>query len=170
MSSIRKLTWLALLIAIGLVIFIIEFIIPRPVPWFKPGFANITTLAALYLFGFPEALAVAIIRVILGSLMIGSLFSPTFILSLGGSFLATIAMACIYHFAPRIFSLIGISVIGAVVHNMAQIILVSLLLVNHIGIFYLLPILTLTSIFTGILIALVTHALLSYIHKHLLAF
>ncbi|MBN2010183.1 Gx transporter family protein [candidate division KSB1 bacterium] len=168
-SRNRKLTWIALLVAVGLIIFMIEMLIPRPLPWLKPGLANMSTLAALYLFGLPEALIVAILRVCLGSLFTGTLFNPTFFLSFGGSISATLMMFSLLKLLPQTFSIIGIGIIGAVSHNVTQLALVALLLMHHSGIFYLLPILSISAIVTGIFVALVTHALLSYIHKHLLA-
>jgi heptaprenyl diphosphate synthase len=165
----RKLTWLALLVTIGLIIFMIESIIPRPLPWFKPGLANIATLVALYLFGLPEALIVSIIRVFLSALLTGSLFNPAFVLSFGGSIFAALCMGATIAFASRYFSIVGVSIIGAVVHNLVQIILVAWLILQHSGMLYLLPLLVLTAIPTGIFVALISHTLLVYLHKHLLA-
>lgn len=169
-KRLRKITWLALLAAIGTLLFMVEAVIPRPLPWLKPGLANMTTLTALYLFGLPEALIVAVMRIFIGSLFTGSFMNPAFLLSISGSLVATLIMGACIRYCPHFFSIIGISVLGATMHNVVQLIIASLLFVGHIQLFYLFPLISLSALLTGVLVALSTHMMLVYIHKHLLAF
>jgi heptaprenyl diphosphate synthase len=150
---------LALLVAAGLVLFLFESFIPRPLPWLKPGLANIATLFALYTFGVRGALLVTLLRVILGSMVVGSFLNPAFLLSIGGGLCATLAMAAALRFGET-FSVLGVSAIGAFCHNAAQIFLAYFFIVRHTELFLLLPIVLLSSLFTGFVVGLITHLLL----------
>lgn len=158
--SSARLVRLSLLIGMGLVLFLFESLIPRPLPWLKPGLAHIATLIALYLMGISEAMIVVIIRVVVGSLLLGSLFNPAFILSLGGGIVATIVMGLTYRCFSKIFSIFGISILGAVVHNLTQLLLVQILIVHRLELFYLAPLMILSSLFTGFIVALVSYLLM----------
>jgi len=155
-----KLTRLSMLIGLGLILFLFESLIPRPLPWLKPGFAHVATLLALYMMGNATALIVIITRVLVGSLLLGSLFNPTFILALGGGVMATLAMILIKHQFSQTFSIFGISIIGATVHNLTQLILVELIIVHRIEVFYLSSFMMLSSIFTGFIVALVSYLII----------
>jgi len=155
-----KLARLSLLIGLGLILFLFESLIPRPLPWLKPGLANIATLLAIYMMGFSEAIIVVIVRVLVGSLLLGSLFNPAFVLSFGGGLTAALVMGLTHRFFSRIFSIFGISILGAVVHNMAQLLLVQILIVHRMEIFYLAPVMILSSLFTGFIVALVSYLLI----------
>ena len=155
-----KLARLSLLVGMGLILFLFESLIPRPLPWLKPGLAHIATLLAIYMMGFSEAIIVVMVRVLVGSLLLGNLFNPTFILSLGGGFTATFAMGVTYRYFSRIFSIFGISILGAVVHNLIQLLLVQILIVHRMEIFYLAPVMILSSLFTGFIVALMSFLLM----------
>ncbi len=166
----QKLVWLAMLIATGLIIFIFEIYIPRPLPWLKPGLANIATLLALYMFGIQAAFVVFISRVVIGSLVLGTLLNPAFILSIGGGIAATSIMAVTKRFGEKFFSIFGVSILGAVVHNVVQLILVTLIIIHQTEIFYLLPVMLVSGLFTGIIVALISYYLLINIKKHFVDF
>jgi len=139
----------ALLATFGIVLFVFESYLPRPLPWAKPGLANITTLLALYLFDLPAALAVLLVRVLLGSWLLGSLLSPGFYLSLSGGLAAALVMELFRTIGERKFSIVGISMIGAVTHNLVQLYVAFLLLVKSPQIIFLAPMLVLPAIVTG---------------------
>ena len=67
---VKRLTRCALLTAIALAIFVLEaqIPIPFPVPGMKLGLSNIITLFALFSFGWKDALAIVVIRILLGNL------------------------------------------------------------------------------------------------------
>lgn len=159
----RKMTLVAILVALATVLHIIEafFPSPLPIPGAKLGLANIVTLLTLVLFGWKTGFLVAFLRIMLGSLLSGSFLTTGFFLSFSGAMASTLAMAlCLYFFSG--FSLIGVSLAGAVFHNLGQLAMAALI-IEHIGIFYYLPVLLLASIPTGIL----TGLLLKYLLKHL---
>lgn len=163
LADSSNLTRLSLLIGLGLILFLFESLIPRPLPWLKPGLAHVATLLALYTMGNRAAFIVVIFRVLLGSLLMGALFNPTFILGFSGGLAATLFMAITKKYLSSLFSIFGISIIGAVVHNLTQLILVEIIIVQRVEIFYLAPIMMMSSVFTGFVVALISYFFLSKI-------
>ncbi|GAV19671.1 heptaprenyl diphosphate synthase [Mariprofundus micogutta] len=143
----RKGQWLALLLlAIGLHVF--EAALPSLGPWFKPGLANLVTLLVLVLMGPRAAIALAIGRVVVGSFFIGTLFTPTFVVSMAGGLAAAMVMIMAWRCIPGI-SLIGISLLAALAHMLAQFITVESLFIQQSALYYALPPLLLLSCITG---------------------
>jgi len=143
------------LIALGATLWVLEEFIPRPLPWLKPGFANIATLAAIYLLSPWDGLIVAIGRVFLGGLLLGRLGSAGFIISLGASVSSALTMALL-KLAKLPFSIYGVSVSGAVVHGIAQLTIAGILVYNLSAIYYLIPWISLPAVFTGVIVAFLT--------------
>jgi len=156
----QRMTRTALLAAFGLVMFLFEAALPRPLPWAKPGLANLATLLALYALGSRSAWAVTVIRICVGSFVLGTFFSPGFWLSLGGGVLSCSAMIALRRYAPRRFSVIGLSLAGALAHVLAQITLAGILIVRRIEILYLLPLMLWPALAAGLLVGLAAFLLL----------
>jgi heptaprenyl diphosphate synthase len=142
---------LALFIAVASVLHVVESWIPLPlpVPGVKLGLANVVSLAAIVLFGWREALYIAVLRVFLGSFFGGTMFGPTFIMSFCGAMASTAGMYYIYRNFTPAFSLAGVSVAGAVLHNMTQILVVSAI-VSSSGLLWYIPYLLLFAVPTGL--------------------
>lgn len=139
--------WLALLVlAVSLHVF--EASLPSLGPWFKPGLANIVTLITLVLLGARAAFTLAVARVIVGAFFIGTMLTPTFIMSLSGALAAASVMWAAWRFVPGI-SLIGVSLLGAVAHMLAQFAVVERLFIQQQALYYLLPALLLASTVSG---------------------
>ena len=70
---VRRLTVCSLLTAVALTIFVLEAQIPLPlpVPGLKLGLSNVVTVFALAVLGWKEALAIVLLRIVLGNLLIG---------------------------------------------------------------------------------------------------
>ncbi|MBS3995469.1 MAG: Gx transporter family protein [Alkaliphilus sp.] len=150
----KKLAHLSLLTAVGIAIHIIESFIPLPiqgVPGAKLGLANIVNLITLVVFGFKEAIVVAVLRCFVGALGTGAVTG--FFFSLLGALASTVVMFIAYKFGSKKFSLIGVSIFGALSHNIAQL-SVAGIIINNILVFSYLPIMTLTSLFTGYFVGL----------------
>ena len=143
----EKARWLTLLLlAVGLHIF--EAALPSLGPWFKPGLANIMTLLALVLIGPRAAFLLAVWRVIVGSFLIGTLFTPTFVISLAGGIASAAIMLLAWRTIPGV-TLIGTSLIGALAHMTVQFVTVESLFIHQQALYYLLPPLLLLSVVTG---------------------
>jgi heptaprenyl diphosphate synthase len=139
--------WLSLLlVAIGLHVF--ESALPSLGPWFKPGLANIVTLLALVMLGPRAAVTLALGRVLLGSMFIGTLLTPTFFLSLSGTIAATTVILAAWRWLPGV-SLVGISLLGAMAHMVAQFVVVEHFYIQQPALYHLLPPMLLLSAATG---------------------
>jgi heptaprenyl diphosphate synthase len=148
MKKTTKITFLGLFTAVALVLSFLETLIPNmvPIPGFKIGLANFAVLLALYLFGFKEAVIVDLTRIILAALLFGSFFS--FWYALSGAACALIIEMIIKKTDK--FSPIGVSVFGAVFHNIGQFI-VAVILIKSLGILYYLPFTLLFCVLSGAL-------------------
>mgnify|MGYP001566606943 CR=1 FL=1 len=151
---------IASLVAIGCVLQISESLIPHPVPGVRLGLANMITLLALVQLGFKSALEISVLRTVVSSLVMGTFLTPTFVLSFSGAITSTIIMWGFWWISYRLpkygFGLVGISVLGAIIHNITQIIFAYYLLIKHPSIFYFLPWLILSGVVMGWLTGLVT--------------
>ncbi|NOZ62597.1 MAG: Gx transporter family protein [Calditrichaeota bacterium] len=156
-----RFTKIALFIGVGLILFVFEALIPRPLPWMKLGFAHVATLLALYLLDSRAAIIVVVGRIFLGSILLGSFFNPTFILSFAGGLGATLVMICAKNKFSGTFSIFGVSILGAVTHNLTQLIVANWLIINKKEVFYLIPVMTLTAIVTGMIVAFVSRLLIN---------
>ncbi len=151
MVDTRRLIILGLLVAIAGVLHAVEgwLPLPVPVPGVKLGLANIISLVAIVLYGWRDALAVAAVRVVLGTLLGGAFLGPSFALGISGALASTVAMAYACRRWRPALSLVGVSVLGAAVHNLAQI-SVAALLVSSATLLWYLPYLILFALPTGL--------------------
>lgn len=141
---------LAGLIVVGLLMFIFEAYIPRPIPWLKLGLANVATILALYWLGWRAAVLVSVFRIVIGAFFTGMLFSPGFFLSLSGGLAAVLAMAVLWRMGC--FGIIAVSISGAIAHSFTQLLVAVYFLFNNSVLWYVLPYLLLTAILTGALV------------------
>jgi len=151
MSRTKKMVLLGILVSQALILHIAERMIPVPVPvpGIKLGLANAISLMTIVIFGPKEALAVVVMRTFLGSVFGGGVSS--FIYSLIGGLISTIAMAIMYKRYSSLFSIATISVVGAIFHNIGQILIASLI-VQNAKLFYYLPALAISAVITGLFI------------------
>ncbi len=142
---------IAVLSAFALALYGIESLIPTPIPWLRLGLANIVTLVALVLYGFRTAMTVTLIRVILGSLFTGTFLGPSFVLSFGGGVTSTAAMGLTYLALKDVFGPVGLSLIGAFFHNIAQLTLAYFFFIQRIEAMCIIgPIIVLIGTLTGV--------------------
>jgi len=157
---------IALLSAYALALHGFESLIPMPIPWIRVGLANIVTLTALILFGFRAAMMVTVIRVLLASIFTGSFLGPGFILSMGGGISGTFAMGFIFSLFPRLFGPVGLSLIAALFHNLAQVFFAYLLFIQKVEpVIFVAPILLLIGTLTGLVNGLVADLLIKSLKK-----
>lgn len=163
-SKTRMLVFISVLVAQGMILSFIESMLPIPfiAPGAKLGLANIITLAAIYLLTFKQATAVVLLRVVLTAATFGSLSS--FLYSLAGGILSLLVMAAILKVFKGEISLMGVSVAGAVAHNIGQII-VATIIIHNLLIFTILPILLIVAVPTGIFVGIVAKILIDYLER-----
>lgn len=116
---VRRLTVCSLLTAIALTIFVLEAQIPLPlpVPGLKLGLSNVVTVFALAVLGWKEALAIVLLRIVLGNLLIGQPLAMLY--SLAGGLLSFLCMALILRVLKK-NQLWICGVFGGIAHNIGQ--------------------------------------------------
>lgn len=166
MKRLNKIIFLSVLVSMGLALSVIESAIPLPItiPGAKLGLSNIVVLVTLVIFGFKEGIVVSILKSSVLMLVTGSVSS--FIYSISGAIFSCIIMFIAYRFLSKIFSLIGVSILGALSHNTAQITVASLMM-NNLRIFTYLPFLMLTSLFTGYFVGLASRYITRNLKKNI---
>ncbi len=149
--STKKVATFGVLVALAFIFSYIEALIPFnfAVPGMKLGLANIVVLSTLYLLGTKEAFVVSIIRVILVGFTFGNL--NTMLYSIAGGLLSFAVMALVKKF--NLFSIIGVSVLGAIFHNVGQIGVAMIMLETKALVGYL-PFLLAFGIVSGVVIGI----------------
>lgn len=146
-------------LAIGLSV--AEAAIPSPLPGIKPGLANIITLLVLQRYGLRSAIWVSLLRVVAGSLILGTFLSPSFALSLSGALLSLVALACMQLLPKRLFGPVTHSIFASFAHIAGQLAIVYLWLIPHAGIAYLIPIFAAAALLFGTVNGLIAAQLLA---------
>ncbi|GIM29700.1 heptaprenyl diphosphate synthase [Clostridium polyendosporum] len=155
MRNAKNITYIAVLVTLASVLHAIEMFIPNPLPLpgAKLGLANVVTLIALLFYGLKEGMLISFLRVTLGSLIGGTFLSVNFLMSLTGAIVSTLIMYFLFKYVKSL-SIIGVSIVGAVVHNIVQLI-VAYFIVATLGIFFYLPFLLAIGIPVGMLTGII---------------
>jgi len=103
---------------------VIESLIPKPLPFIRLGLANVVTVAAITKYGFWTGLRVNILRSAGAAFFLGTIATPTFLLSISGS----IASAMVMGSTRRFLSITGMSVSGSLGSLLIQLLTASVLL------------------------------------------
>lgn len=153
MKKLNKMIFISLLVSIGLALSLLESAIPLPIgmPGAKLGLSNMVVLVTLVVFGFRDGIKVSMLKSAVLMLVTGSISS--FIYSISGAILSCLVMYLVYRYFSRIFSLIGVSIFGAMAHNFAQV-SVAVAMMNNARIYSYLPFLMLIGLFTGYFVGL----------------
>ena len=164
MKGTRRIVFISILVAQALVLYVVESMIPVPfvTPGAKLGLSNIVTLMALYILDFKDVFLIVILRIMLATLIGGTLSS--FFYSIAGGLLSLFAMYAIKRAGKEKVSIIGVSILGAVFHNIGQV-LVAAFIIQNIMIVTYLPILLIAGIGTGIFIGFTGRYLLVYLKR-----
>ena len=145
----KRIAICGVLTALAMIFGYIEVLIPIPIgiPGVKLGIANIAIIAVIYIVGDVEAVTVNLLRIVLTGILFGNFYS--FLFGLAGGMLSVILMILIKKTDK--FSIVGVSMIGGVAHNIGQIV-VAVFLMNNAAIAYYLPVLIIIGVFTGVVI------------------
>jgi heptaprenyl diphosphate synthase len=154
----HRIAWLT---ALAITIHIAESALPSPLPGLKPGLANIITVVVLVRFGWGMAAWVSLLRVIAGSLLLGTFLSPTFTLSLSGAIAAMAALWLVQWLPGRGCSAFGFSIVAALSHMSAQFWCAYLLFIPHPGMLHLWPPLLTAALIFGLINGWMAHLLLT---------
>ena len=115
----KRLTTLAIMLSLALIFSYVEYLvpIPLPVPGIKLGLANIVIVFALYKMSAKDALILSVLRVVLTMALFGNPAMAMY--SLSGSLTSLLGMTLLKK--AGCFSLIGVSLSGGALHNIAQV-------------------------------------------------
>jgi heptaprenyl diphosphate synthase len=163
-TTTKKLVYISILVAQAMVLSWLESLIPFTpgIPGAKLGLANIVTLMALSTLDFKSTLTIVLMRTTLTSFMFGTMSSLLY--SISGGLLSLIVMAILLKVLPKSFSLVAISILGAIAHNLGQLMMAALVIENA-NILYYLPFLMILAIPTGLFVGIVTRYLLPYLKR-----
>lgn len=154
----RRITYIAIFIAMATVLNIIEraIVIPGASPGIKLGLANIMTLLSIMMLGSKDAIIIVAVRCFLGALVGGNPVS--FLFSITGGMLSILVMVIMWKYLNKYVSIVSISMVGAVFHNIGQLFVASVV-VHNFSVYIILPILMISAIITGYVIGIVTKQL-----------
>ena len=119
--SLRKQELLAFCIACSLFLSSIEYLFPRPVPFFRFGLSNIVILLILRDFKFFDILCMLILRVFAIGILHGTIASYVFLFSLSGALGSLCVQWTVIKVLKQRIGLLGISIIGSAISNAVQI-------------------------------------------------
>ncbi len=113
----------ALLGALCLFLATLEYLVPKPLPFFRLGLANLPLLLGLRFLHPKDLLLLLLLKVLGQGVMNGTLASHVFLFSLAGSTASLGTMAVVHRLGKKRVSMIGISLAGAMVSSLVQLIL-----------------------------------------------
>lgn len=148
----KKVATNGLFVALALVFSYVEALVPLPVlvPGVKLGLANLVVLNLLYMIDVPSVFMILVVRILLAGFMFGNLQMTIY--SLAGGILSFLIMLLAKKL--KLFSMVGVSILGGVTHNLGQLI-VAMLTVSSLHLMVLFPVLLLAGTIAGALIGLV---------------
>lgn len=163
MSKIQKNIYISMLVSQGVVIGLIERMIPYPfafAPGAKLGLANLITLVSIFTMRKRDSFLLVCMRLILTTLLGGTI--STFFYSASGAFLSYFGMLLVKQLGPKRVSIIGISATGGFLHNVGQLLVTCFVAQSWYTMTYL-PFLSFFGILSGIAIGLAANYLLKHV-------
>ena len=162
--SAKRIARIALFTAVALLLGLVESALPPLLPFApgaKMGLSNLATLAAVIFLGYGDAFVVLALRCLLACAFAGNPYSliyaaPAGILSLAAEIL-------LYHFLYKRVSIVGISFIGALVHNGVQVAIASLTVKTNLAL--MMPYMLGASVIAGTFVGIVTFLFVKYLPK-----
>ena len=161
-TSAKNVAMMAMMIALALVFSYVETLIPINfgIPGVKLGLANLVIVAVIYLFGGKEALLVSVVRIFLSGFMFGNMTSIMY--SLAGGLLS-LAVMLLLKKTDRL-SILAVSVMGGIFHNIGQLI-IAILVVENLKLIFYIPVLLISGFVTGLLIGVVSRVILPAVKR-----
>ena len=150
----KKVILISLFVSVALIVSLLEYYIPIPIPNVRLGLSNIIIINSILLFGFKETFFISFLKAILLVIILGNPIS--FIYNFSAGFTSIVTMYILNRFCSKYLSLIGISVLSSVSHVMVQI-LVSMVLLNTRTLINFIPFLGIIGVFTGILVGIISN-------------
>ena len=157
----KKTAFLGIATSVALILAYIEAILPpiwTAVPGIKVGLPNLIIILVLYCFGFKYAAIVSGVRLVIVTMLFGN--AMTLAYSVAGAVLSLAIMGIMKKTDK--FSTVGVSIAGAVSHNLGQII-VAIFLFDTVQIGYYMVVLAITGTIAGVFIGVGSNLLIKRI-------
>jgi heptaprenyl diphosphate synthase len=148
----RKLARLALLTAVALALGWAERLIPTPMPGIKLGLSNTVLLYALYLLDIKSAVLLMLLKVFLSGFAYAGVSAMLY--SLGGGVASLTMMILVKALSRGSVSLVGVSVVGGVFHNVGQLLVMSAIVSWRAGLAFS-PVLLISGVMMGLVTGLI---------------
>lgn len=165
MGGTRKLVFLAILTSLSVVLGIVDSqlsVFFAVIPGAKIGLANITIILAVLYFSFTDSFTMAFLKSLLIGFILGAV--STFIIGFSGTLLSFLGMSAVLKLSRNTFSMVGVSVIGGVLHALGQIIAVTLFY-SSLATLLFVPQLVVISVFTGVGTGMIANTIIRYIEN-----
>jgi heptaprenyl diphosphate synthase len=160
----HRIAWLT---ALAITIHVLESALPSPLPGVKPGLANVIVIVVLVCYGWRMAAWVALLRVVVGSLLVGTFLSPTFLLSLSGALASVVVLGVAAAVSARVppwgLGPLGYSVLAAMAHMAGQFAVAYGVFIPHDALLHLLPLLMCAAIIFGMVSGMIAAAMIKRI-------
>ena len=160
--STKRIARIAFFTAAALILNLIESLLPPLLP-FAPGarmgLSNLVTLVAAILLGYADAYVILLVKCLLASLFGGNVTALTY--SIPAGIISLTVQIFLYHFAVRFISVMGISFIGAVLHNAVQVVVASIMVQTNLTL--MLPMMLAASIIAGLTVGIAAFFVIKYL-------
>ncbi len=149
-DKLRRLCLNAMMLGVSMLLSYLEAILPLtvwiPLPGFKLGLANIVVTLVFAAVSPVDAAIVSLCRISVMGMLFGNVTG--FLFSLGGGLLSYLGLWLLVKLGRRWFSMIGVSVGCAALHNLGQLMVAALLFETEVFLGYL-PILLIAALIFG---------------------
>lgn len=161
MNKSKKVAYYGIFVSLAILFGYVETVvsIPMLVPGAKIGFANIVVVLTLYIMNEKSAAFVSIIRILISGILFASISAILY--SLAGAFLSLLMMIILKK--TNKFSIVGVSIVGGIFHNIGQFIIASVVMSTNLIIYF--PALMFFGTITGFLIGIISKYTLSYLQR-----
>ena len=164
-TSMRRLTLMALLFAMAMVLSVLESMLPAlPMlpPGVKLGLSNIVTMYTLFVLGPARGYTIAVLKslfvLLAGRGPVGA------VLSLAGGLSSVTVMLLLSKLPPVHKDYLLLSIFGAAFHNLGQL-AASVFVVGTVEILRLFPLLILSGVGMGVVTGLMLRVIMPHINK-----
>ena len=168
-QNTKQITTLSLLLTISILLNYVENLIQLPIsiPGIKLGLANSLNLVVLYFYGIKKYILIGFLRILIVGILFTGLFSNNFCLSLSGFCFSSLIVIIIR--LTNKGSIFSLSINSSLFHSIGQIIMAMIIFATEdnssIYLLSYLPLLTITGIITGSLIAYISSLIILKIKK-----
>ncbi len=165
-DKIKRLCFDAMLLGLSLLLSYLEAILPLnvwlPLPGFKLGLANIIITLAFVMMSPVDAVVISFCRIYMMSLLFGN--ATSFLFSICGGLLSYAGLWIFARLGKKCFSMVGVSVGCAALHNTGQLFAAAMLFGSDIIIGYL-PVLLIAALLFGTVTGVLLEVILPRFNK-----